>query len=117
MFRLASYMTTEEKFYNQISDEEQLEYNKRKLAVMIDKQKMLRNELALNSFMKKRNKAYLKFDQKNTFKSYPKFGAKNALDEIHKIGVEISVVRKQQTPLVQKLIVNPLINNQKVSVA
>ena len=117
MFRLASYMTTEEKFYNQISDEEQLEYNKRKLAVMIDKQKMLRSELALNSFMKKRNKAYVKFDQEKTFKSYPRFNSKNALEQIHMIDVEISVVRNQQTPLIRKLIVNPLINNQKVSVA
>jgi hypothetical protein len=103
LFRLASYMSTEDKFYTQLWNEEKLEYNKRKLAVLSNKKTVLQSELALNKFMQDRCKAYPKFDKEKT------------LNDIWKIDDQIADIRSLQTPLVQKKIAEETVMNQKVS--
>ena len=101
LFRLASYMSTEDKFYTQLDDEEKMEYNKRKLAVLCNKKTVLQSELALNKFMRDRNKAYPKFDKEKT------------LNNIWKIDDQIADIRSLQTPLVDKCIVQPALEKKE----
>ena len=106
LFRLASYMSTETKFYTQLDDKEKLEYNKRKLAVLCDQKTVLQSKLALKKFMQDRCKAYPKFDKDKT------------LNDIWKIDDQIADIRSLQTPLVKKCILEPAlkkIEEQKVS--